>query len=199
VNSKYLLQTPKLDAYCYNHLVPSRRCLVATRATPTKMEGTSSALQANPPNQQPVAEMMSRFPNTVPSQRQSVLSLTQITVTDSFRIRANPLEQPRKNQSQRRRSSRPDSSLSRGWKRSSEKTLSPCSRGSVYSPTQSPQYRSTRRMPRRLGPRSLNRSYRVLYQHTHRTGPRSLYVSSTSERGKKSGTKKSFSANGTML
>ena len=162
MNSKYLLRTLRPDAYCYNHLAPSRRCLVATRATLTKMEGTSYALQANPLNQRPVVEMMPLFPNTVPSRRRSVLPLTPTTATDSFRTLANPLEQPRKNPSWRRRSSHPDNSLSRGWKRGSAKTLSLYSRGSVYCPTQSPQYLSTRRMPRRLGPRSLNRSYRAL-------------------------------------
>ena len=117
---------------------------------------------------------------------------------DSFRILGDHhLKQPRKNPSHRRRLSRPDKWLSRTWKRSFARTLLLCSRGSACCPTQSPLSRSTRGVPLKFGPKLLNRSYRVLSRHTHRTRPRSLYVSSISEREKKFGTKRNFSANGT--
>jgi hypothetical protein len=193
-NSKYPLQTLRLDASCCDHLAPSRRVLASTHVTLGKRGGISSVLRGK------FAVKIRLNPNIVLSQRRSVLWSTRRIATDLFRTLTNPLKQPKKeNPMQGHRFSRPDKRLSRNWKRSSAGILLPCSRGSTCYPTQSPQFHSIRRTPRELGPRSLNRSYRVLYQHTHRTRPRSFYVSNILGPGKRFGTKREFNTNGTML
>ena len=195
-NSKYLLRTPRLDASCCNHLAPSRHILASTHVTLAKMGGISSVLRGNPPNRKFVIKIRLNL-NIAPSQRRSVLWSTPRIATDLFRTLTNLPNRLRKKQGHR--FSRLGKWLSRNWKRTSAEILLPCTPGSVYSPTQSPQYHSIRRTPRGLGPKSLNRSYRVLYQHTNRTRPRSLYVSNISEPDKRFGTKRNFRTNGTRL
>ena len=68
-NSKYPLQTPRLDTSCYNRLAPSRHFLASTHVTLTRMGMISSVLRGNLPR-----KFVTKIRPTIPqSQRRSAL------------------------------------------------------------------------------------------------------------------------------